>query len=60
MIHGNALSKRTTNAAFERWTFHEEGYSDLLKIGERDSNENPYIDAQHPHSSLLAGRVSFI
>lgn len=40
---------------FERWTFHEEGYSELLQIGERDKDENPYIDAQHPHSSPIMG-----
>lgn len=40
---------------FERWTFHKEGYSELLQIGERDEDENPYIDAQHPHSSPIMG-----
>lgn len=40
---------------FERWTFHKEGYSELLQIGERDEDERPYIDAQHPHSSPIMG-----
>lgn len=40
---------------FERWTFHEDGYSELLQIGERDSSEQPFIDAQHPHSSPIMG-----
>jgi len=40
---------------FERWTFHEEGYSELLQIGERNEDEVPYIDAQHPHSSPIMG-----
>lgn len=40
---------------FEKWTFHEDGYSELLQIGERDEDENPYIDTQHPHSSPIMG-----
>lgn len=40
---------------FERWTFHEDGYSELLQIGERDSSDKPFIDAQHPHSSPIMG-----
>lgn len=40
---------------FERWTFHEDGYSELLQIGEHDEDGNPYIDAQHPHSSPIMG-----
>lgn len=40
---------------FERWTFHEDGYSELLQIGESNEDEIPYIDAQHPHSSPIMG-----
>ncbi len=40
---------------FERWTFHKDGYSELLQIGEHDDDGNPYIDAQHPHSSPIMG-----
>lgn len=40
---------------FERWTFHEDGYSELGQIGEENENDEPYIDAQHPHSSPIMG-----
>lgn len=40
---------------FEKWTFPDKGYPELLQIGERDSNDKPYIDAQHPHSSPIMG-----
>lgn len=40
---------------FERWTFHEDGYSELGQTGEEDENDEPYIDAQHPHSSPIMG-----
>jgi hypothetical protein len=40
---------------FERWTFPKEGYPELLQIGERDQDDRPYIDAQHPHSSPIMG-----
>lgn len=40
---------------FERWTFPERGYPELLQIGERDASDRPYIDAQHPHSSPIMG-----
>lgn len=39
----------------ERWTFPKEGYPELLQIGERNENDLPYIDAQHPHSSPIMG-----
>ena len=58
--YGHSVSdKQFVNASlmltFERWTFHEEGYSELLQIGERNEDEVPYIDAQHPHSSPIMG-----
>lgn len=39
----------------ERWTFPKEGYPELYQIGERNENEKPYIDGQHPHSSPIMG-----
>jgi hypothetical protein len=40
---------------FERWTLPKEGYPEPLQIGERNEDENPYIDGQHPHSSPVMG-----
>ncbi|MGE0525989.1 MAG: hypothetical protein AB7G93_13175 [Bdellovibrionales bacterium] len=40
---------------FERWTFPKDGYPELLQIGERDQDDRPYIDGQHPHSSPVMG-----
>lgn len=40
---------------FEKWTFPSSGYPELFQIGERDKNDKPYIDAQHPHSSPIMG-----
>ncbi len=54
-IEGSHYLNANLMLTFERWTFHEEGYSELLQIGERDKDENPYIDAQHPHSSPIMG-----
>lgn len=39
----------------EKWTFPDKGYPELLQIGETDANGNPYLDAQHPHSSPIMG-----
>ncbi len=39
----------------ERWTVPERGYPELLQIGEHDENGNPFVDAQHPHSSPIMG-----
>lgn len=39
----------------ERWTFPKEGYPELYQIGERNEDEKPYIDGQHPHSSPIMG-----
>lgn len=39
----------------EKWTFPEKGYPELLQIGETDADGNPYLDAQHPHSSPIMG-----
>lgn len=39
----------------ERWTFPKEGYPELYQIGERNEDEKPYIDSQHPHSSPIMG-----
>lgn len=39
----------------EKWTYPSIGYPQLLQIGEEDKNGNPYIDAQHPHSSPIMG-----
>ena len=42
-------------ATFEKWTFPERGYPELLQIGENDAQGAPYLDAQHPHNSPLMG-----
>ena len=39
----------------EKWTFPENGYPELLQIGEEKANGDPYLDAQHPHSSPIMG-----
>jgi hypothetical protein len=39
----------------ERWTFPDAGYPELLQIGESNQQGQPFIDAQHPHSSPLMG-----
>lgn len=39
----------------ERWTFPSAGYPQLLQIGERRADLQPYIDAQHPHASPIMG-----
>jgi hypothetical protein len=39
----------------ERWTVPSHGYPLLLQIGEEDSMGQPYLDAQHPHSSPIMG-----
>lgn len=40
---------------FEKWTFPARGYPELFQIGEKDAQEKPYIDSQHPHSSPIMG-----
>ncbi len=39
----------------ERWTFPRMGNPELFQIGERGANGEPFIDAQHPHSSPIMG-----
>ena len=39
----------------ERWSFPEKGYPELLQMGEKNSHDQPFIDAQHPHSSPVMG-----
>lgn len=39
----------------ERWTYPDEGYPQLAQIGERNEDDLPYIDHQHPHSSPIMG-----
>lgn len=39
----------------EKWTLPNDGYPELLQIGERNADDQPYIDAQHPHSSPFMG-----
>lgn len=39
----------------ELWTLPEGGYPLLLQIGEDNSKGQPFIDAQHPHSSPIMG-----
>lgn len=40
---------------FEKWTFPNTGYPELLQIGERDADDRPYVDGQHPHSTPVMG-----
>jgi hypothetical protein len=42
-------------ATAEKWTVPDRGYPLLLQIGETDSHGQPFIDAQHPHSSPIMG-----
>jgi hypothetical protein len=39
----------------ELWTYPRRGYPELLQIGEEHSNGQPFVDAQHPHSSPIMG-----
>ena len=39
----------------ELWTFPSNGSPELLQIGENQSNGQPFLDAQHPHSSPVMG-----
>lgn len=39
----------------ERWTFPKAGYPELFQIGEENEDHEPYLDAQHPHSSPIMG-----
>lgn len=40
---------------FEKWTFPKNGTPELLQVGEENARHEPYIDAQHPHSSPIMG-----
>lgn len=40
---------------FEKWTFPEKGYPELLQLGEENEDGIPFLDAQHPHSSPIMG-----
>jgi hypothetical protein len=42
-------------ATAELWTVPSNGYPELLQIGENQSSGQPFLDAQHPHSSPLMG-----
>jgi hypothetical protein len=42
-------------ATTELWTYPQRGYPELLQIGEEHGNGEPFIDAQHPHSSPIMG-----
>jgi hypothetical protein len=39
----------------ELWTVPTNGYPLLLQIGEEQANGQPFLDAQHPHSSPIMG-----
>lgn len=39
----------------EKWTYPRAGYPELLQIGEENGDHQPYVDAQHPHSSPIMG-----
>lgn len=53
--YGNNYVEVNLMLTAERWTFPKAGYPELLQIGERDADRQPYIDAQHPHSSPIMG-----
>jgi hypothetical protein len=40
---------------FERWTFPRAAYPELLQTGEANADGEPFVDAQHPHSSPVMG-----
>ena len=42
-------------ATAELWTTPASGYPELLQIGESEANGQPFLDAQHPHSSPIMG-----
>jgi hypothetical protein len=42
-------------ATVERWSFPSRGYPELLQIGEENQSHEPFLDAQHPHSSPIMG-----
>ncbi len=56
---GHSYGNHYLNADFmltlERWTFPKDGNPLLLQIGEVNQDNQPYIDAQHPHSSPIMG-----
>jgi hypothetical protein len=39
----------------ERWTYPSNGTPELLQIGEDQQDHQPFLDAQHPHSSPIMG-----
>jgi hypothetical protein len=39
----------------ELWTYPQRGYPQLLQIGEEHSDGQPFVDAQHPHTSPIMG-----
>src|SRR5262249_40495780 len=39
----------------EKWTYPEAGYPELLQVGERNASGQPFVDAQHPHSTPIMG-----
>jgi hypothetical protein len=56
---GHSYGKQYFNAdimlTLEKWTFPKDGYPLLTQIGESNADDQPYIDAQHPHSSPIMG-----
>jgi hypothetical protein len=54
-IGGNHYLNLDWMGTIEKWTFPESGYPELLQIGEANAQGQPYIDAQHPHSSPIMG-----
>jgi hypothetical protein len=39
----------------ERWTYPDSGYPLPFQVGEENEHGQPFVDAQHPHSSPLMG-----
>ncbi len=58
--YGKSISDRNylnvdVMLTLEKWTLPRSGYPLLMQIGEENEDHQPYIDAQHPHSSPLMG-----
>lgn len=54
-VGGAHYLKAELMATAERWTFPERGIPELLQVGETNSKGEPFVDAQHPHSSPVMG-----
>ncbi|MBC7466151.1 MAG: hypothetical protein H7256_09165 [Bdellovibrio sp.] len=53
--YGNHYFNTDFMLTLEKWTFPKDGYPLIVQIGEENADGQPYIDAQHPHSSPIMG-----